>query len=197
MPQVVPGRKKRQRLASEPPKPRRGGLGRETAGEAALPGTPEDTPKFPGCGTCLPHCWDPQRAREGSHSGLISPVSIPSLGKTCQWRKARWGGAGHGQSLLWARCWVVPKSKKLRTRRGQRGEERGFSGSFAPQSARQSFLASRVSDCTSSLFVWDREGPLGPGRHRHMSHQVWNWGSLPGSGEASNLESVALEGDIV
>lgn len=90
------------------------------------------------------------------------------------------GGAGHGQSLLWARCWVVPKSKKLRTQRGQGGEERGFSGSFAPQSAKQSFLASPVSDCTSSLFVWDKEGPLGPGGHRHMSLRVCNRSGIGG-----------------
>lgn len=164
LPQVVPGRKKRQRLASEPPKPRRGGLGREAAGEAALPGTPEETPKFPGCGTCLPHCWDPQGAREGSHSRLISLVSIPSLGKTCQWRKARRGGGGMGRASCGQGAGWSP-SQKSSEPRGDRVERKEvFLGHLLPKAQNKAswpvrcLIALQVSLSGTKRALWGQGG---------------------------------------
>lgn len=178
----MPGRQTGHRLLPNPPTLSRGGPGKEVAGETAPSGASEDTPKFPGSDTPPPPagtCRGLGRGPAALGPGLISVVLIPSLGKTCQWRKARRGEGG--LSLLWARCRWSPGQRKPRACRGQSGVGRAFSGSFAPQSKdKESFLASQVSDCTSSFFVWDREGPSGARQAQAYDSLVYRWSGIGG-----------------
>lgn len=141
---------------------------------------PPPPPRPPTAGTCrslgrgptvaLPRRWGPR-----------DPVWIPSLGKTCQRRDVGRGQGRRPEPPVGK--WPVgpqgqgsPEPAEDRVRRQQ-----FFLGRLLPKGQhKEGFLASQVSDCTSSLFVWDREGPLGPGRHRPMSLGAYGWSGIWG-----------------
>lgn len=57
------------------------------------------------------------------------------------------------------------------------GWQEFFLGHLLPKvQDKESFLASQVSDCTSSLFGTERA--LGPGRRSHMSLGVYSWSGI-------------------
>lgn len=101
--------------------------------------------------------------------GLISLVLIPSLGETCQWRKARRGE-------WWAKPPVgkvpmIPRAKEAqRLQRTQWGGKSFFWVVCSPKckTKRASWPAKCPIAPQVSLSGTER-GPLGPGRHSHMT----------------------------